>query len=234
MTVNEKVQLANTFVGSPAIWEQFDKKNAPQFAMAGAIGDKTIQTSIFTGQELIKNKIVKLPSREDYIGDFNDMVEGVYGARDSKAILDSALSIYAANSDAAIEGNYDSGDFEQAIRDATGGIGNINGFNLELPRNVDQDDFEEYIDFLQPQTIIDMGGIQNFDDDQAIDAIQESKIQSIGANQYVIIRNGMTLFSKKNPREPFIFSYSKDQADENKAGSIARANASTRASRARR
>ena len=215
MTPAEKIELATTLQASPSVWGQLDKKNAGQFAMAGATGDPQVMNAVFKGQELLKQKLVKSLKQDDYLSDFNDSVEGVYGPQDRRAILDSVLSHYASTSSSAIDGVMDGGDFEASIAAVTGGIAKVNGFNLELPRGVTEDSFEDFIDDLQPETITDMGGIANYSDEGAVEAIQQGRVRSVGSNQYMVETNGGTLFG--NNGEPFIFSYSLDTATTNTA-----------------
>jgi len=220
MTPAEKMELAITLQQAPAVWGQLDKKNAGQFAMAGASGDANVMTAIFKGQELLKEKLVKPLSQEDYLSDFNDYVEGVYGPEDRRAILDAAISYYSSSSSSAIDGTYDSGDFEAAIKAVTGGIGSINGYKVELPRGVDEDSFDEFIDNMQPEFIADAGGIANYSDSEAVEAIKQGRVRSIGANQYMVETDGGVLFD--NNGNPFIFSYSLDAATANIAISASR------------
>ena len=220
MTPDEKIFLATTLSQSPAIWGQLDKKNAGQFAMAGATGDYPVMSAIFKGQELLKQKLVKAPKQGDYLSDFNDYVEGVYGPKDRKAILDAAISHYSFTSSAAIDGDYDSGDFESSIEAVTGGISKVNGYKVALPRGVSDDDFDDFIDELQPETIEGMGGVANYSNDEAIKAIQRGRIRSIGDNQYMVETDGGTLFGDNG--EPFIFGYSLDTASTNNAISRSR------------
>jgi hypothetical protein len=215
MTPMEKIELATTLQQSPSVWGQLDKKNAGQFAMAGATGDMPVMSAIFKGQELLKQKLVKSLKQEDYLSDFNDAVEGVYGPQDRRAILDAVISHYSSTSSSAIDGGYDSGDFQSSLTAVTGGISKVNGFNLELPRGVDEDSFEDFIDDLQPETIESWGGIANYSNDSAIEAIQQGRIRSVGANKYMVETNGGTLFG--NDGKPFIFSYSVDTATTNTA-----------------
>ena len=215
MTPMEKIELATTLQQSPSVWGQLDKKNAGQFAMAGATGDMPVMSAVFKGQELLKQKLVTSPKKDEYLSDFNDMVEGVYGPQDRRAILDAALSHYASTSSSAIDGDYNKSDFESSLNAVTGGIAMINGFNLELPRGVSDDDFEDFIDNLQPETIEGMGGIARYSNDGAVDAIQQGRVRSVGANQYMVETNGGTLFG--NDGKPFIFSYSLDAATTNTA-----------------
>jgi hypothetical protein len=220
MTPMEKIELATTLQQSPSVWGQLDKKNAGQFAMAGATGDMPVMSAIFKGQELLKQKLVKSLKQDDYLANFNDAVEGVYGPQDRRAILDAVLSHYSSTSSNAIDGIYDNSDFEASLDAVTGGIAKVNGFRLELPRGVSDDDFDDYLDDLQPETIEDMGGIANYSNEGAIEAIQQGRIRSVGSNQYTVETNGGTLFG--NDGKPFIFSYSVDVATTNTAMAHAR------------
>ena len=78
---------------------------------------------------------------------------------------------------------------------------------------MDEDSFDEFIDTLQPETIADMGGIANYSDDEAVEAIKQGRVRRIGANQYMVVTNGGTLFGTDG--KPFIFSYSLDAATAN-------------------
>lgn len=224
MTPSEKVQLAMTFQDTPAVWGQLDKKNAGAFAMAGSTGDVQVMTDVFKGEELIANKLVKNLSPNDYLAEFEEMVEGIYGPHDRRALLDSVLKHYAATSANAVTGIYDAGDFENSLQAVSGGIAKINGFKIELPRGIDDDAFEDYVDNLQPDTIEALGGIANFTNEEAILAIQAGRIRNIGNNQYVIETGGGGFFTEKavttlfgRNGEPFIFSYNEDQAALNNA-----------------
>ena len=219
MTVQEKIQLAQTFQESPSVWGQLDKKNAGNFAMAGATGDIGVMTSVFKGQELISQKLVKNLSTTDYLPVFEDATEGVYEPRDKRALLDSVLSYYAATSASAVDGIFNEGDFQNAIQAVSGGIAEINGgmfggFKIELPRGVSQDDYQDFIDDLQPETIADWGGIDTYTNEQAVEAIQQGRIRNIGSNRYIVEVNGGTLFSNG---EPFEFSYDLDVVTTNQA-----------------
>ena len=89
-----------------------------------------------------------------------------------------------------------------------------------MPRGVSDDDFDDFIDELQPETIEGMGGVANYSNDEAIKAIQRGRIRSIGDNQYMVETDGGTLFGDNG--EPFIFGYSLDTASTNNAISRSR------------
>lgn len=215
MTAQEKIQLATTLGESLTVWGQLDKNNAGQFAMAGATGDSVVMTSIFNGQELLKAGLVTRVKPLDYLPAFNDFAEGVYEPKDRKAILDAAISHYSATSGGAIDGVFDQGDFEDSITAVSGGIGKVNGFRLELPRGLSEDDFEDFIDDIQPEFVAKAGGVANYTDAEAAEKIKNGRIRSIGTNQYIIETDGGTLFGVDGT--PFVLSYSLDEATTNAA-----------------
>jgi hypothetical protein len=65
-----------------------------------------------------------------------------------------------------------------------------------------------------------MGGIANYTDAEAAEAIKQGRVRSIGSNEYVVETNGGTLFN--NDGEPFIFSYTLDAAAANNALAVSR------------
>lgn len=214
MTVEEKIQMAETFVGAPEIWGQLSKKQATTFAMAGATGDTQLMRTVFKGQELIDSKTVKPIKPADYLSDFNDYVEGVYGPKDAQAVLKSAIAFYAQSSENK-DGTYSSGDFEDALEAVTGGIAKINGFKLELPRGVDEDDFEDFIDDIQPSTIEKLGGVQGLSSDRAAEVIKQARIRNIKSGEYIVQANNGTLM--KPDGTFFVIPWSTELAASNAA-----------------
>jgi len=73
---------------------------------------------------------------------------------------------------------------------------------------------------MQPEFIADAGGIANYSDSEAVEAIKQGRVRSIGANQYMVETDGGVLFD--NNGNPFIFSYSLDAATANIAISASR------------
>jgi hypothetical protein len=219
MTPIEKTQLAVTLSASPTVWGQVAKKNQGQFAMVGAIGDPTVMQTVFRGQELIENKLNLSLVKSDYMPVFDDMVEDIYGADDKRAILDSVLSHYAVTGD---NESFDSSDFESAIESVTGGVSKVNGFKVELPRGVDEDDFEDFIDDFHSSDVIDFGGVSGYTPQQASEAIQDGRIKSVGANRYHVLVNGTQKLMGTDGK-PFTITYSKEDAAEKKAFNITKA-----------
>ena len=210
MTPQEKTSLAQSLGQSTKVWEQLDKQNAGLFAMAGAIGDKQVMSAIFEGQNKISNKLVMLPDPSTYLSKFDEVVGDVYQGDDRKNMLTAVLSHYAATTEASIfnvDGLDDEG-FKASIQAVSGGIGKVNGGKVELPRGIDPDDFEDYIDEFTPDMVKSFGGVWSMSDEQAAKIIQDSAIVSVGANRYIAVRDGMML-THPDGKE---FTFSFDQA----------------------
>ena len=217
-TPEDKVNLALTLGPSQAIWKQLDKKNANVFAMAGAIGDRDVMTAIFKGQELFKQKLVKPPTYDNYIGaveQYIGPVGEVYNPEDYKTVIEAALAHQAATTESPslferLAPGPSPGTLEASLQAVTGGIARVNGFKLELPRGVDEGDFEDFVDNLQPEIIEEMGGLMHMKPDDARDA----QWQSIGDGRYYILSDGLIQLNKEG--EPFIVEYNEDFAERNK------------------
>lgn len=190
MTPRDKVALASALGSSEAVWAQLDKKNAGLFAMTGAIGDPVVMENVFKGQERLANKTATMPSQTDYLPAFDDFVGDVYAGRDRKAMMDAAIAYYAANSESD---GFDSGDFEDAIEAVSGGIGKINGKKVELPRGVDEDKFEDFIDYFSAESVADYGGVWSMTNEQAAEAIQDGQLVNVGSGRYAVIYKGARL-----------------------------------------
>lgn len=214
MTPVEKTSLANTLNEAPSVWGQIAEKNQPAFAMAGSTGDNQLMMNVFKGQELIAAKLVIAPKRTDYLPTLDDFVEDVYGAQDKSAIVSAAINHYAAT--ANDEGIFDEGKFEESLSAVTGGIGEINGSKLELPRGVEEDDFEDFIDNFTSEEVTKLGGVMGYSAEEAAEAIQNGRIKSIGANKYIVMVNGsQSLF--KLDGEPLTLEWTEERAADIKA-----------------
>jgi len=231
MTTPEKIQMAVTFQDSPGVWGQLSKKNAGAFAMAGASGDLVLMDSVFKGQELLDAGVVKAIRPADYLSDFHEVTGDIYNAEDQRDILKSAIAYYAQNAE-DVSGVYDSGNFEDALEAVTGGVANINGFKLELPRGVDEDDFDDLISDIQPETIDALGGVNGMSSERAAQLIPHARIRSVGNSQYRVELDGGALFDKDGL--PFIIEYTDELAASNKALDISKSRATRTASRSQR
>lgn len=211
MGPQSKTQLALTFGSSQAIWAQLDKQNAGLFAMTGAIGDPKVMENVFKGQQLQADKLVASVSSKDYLPAFNDHVDDIYVGSDRKQMLEASLAYYHATTK---EESFDSNDFEEAIDAVSGGIGKINGFKLELPRGVVEDDFEDFIDDMTPETIRQFGGVWSMTDEQAVETIKDAHVISEGSNRYRVLKDGAQLMGENG--EPFVFSFDQDAFNRDK------------------
>jgi hypothetical protein len=209
MTPKEKTSLALALGSSTKVWEQLDKQNAGLFAMAGAIGDRQVMSAIFEGQNIIANKTTEQALSSEYLPVFDDYAGGVYAGDDKRNMINAALAHYYATRK---NGIFDSGDFEKSIKAVSGGIGKVNGGKVELPRGIDQDDFEDYIDEFTPDMVKRFGGVWSMSDEQAASIIQDSAIVFVGANRYIAVRDGMKLI--KPDGTEFTFSFDKTLFDK--------------------
>jgi hypothetical protein len=220
MTVAEKVQLANTLNEAPAVWAQISPKNQQAFSMAGATGDNVLMATVFQGQELLKNKLVTAAKPSEYLSVSEDFLGDVYGVQDKTSILEAAKAHYASTA-----GNVDVFDidaWENSLSAVTGGIGEVNGNKIELPRGVDEDTFEDFIDEFSGLQVEALGGVLGFTDNQAANVIQNGKIKSVGANKYIVMANeSQALF--KADGEPLIIEYTQEQQAQQEAKKFVKA-----------
>jgi hypothetical protein len=208
MTADEKMTLASTLSPAPSVWKQIAGKNAGAFAMAGATGDPAVMKGIFKGAELIATKQVKSPASKDFsviANDYLGIAGEVYGVNDRKDVLAAALSHYAFTSSDKQEFNED--EFEASLEAVTGGIANVNGRKLELPRGVDADDFDDFIDEMQPETVELLGGLKYWGGDSS-KKIQDAEIVSEGDGTYSVMIDGLSQLNNKG--EPFTFKYTEE------------------------
>ena len=210
MTTDEKVALANTLNASPSVWGQISDKNQGAFSMAGATGDQPVMTSVFKGQELLQAKLAIPVKQADYQMNFDEQVEGVYGVQDRRDLLAATIAHYAATHP---DGEYDKSEFADSIEAVTGGIGEVNGFKVELPRGVDSETFEDFIDDIQPETIEALGGVQGVSNERAVELIQQSRVRNIKSGSYIIDYDGTQLWGNDN--KPFVIEWSEELLSRN-------------------
>jgi len=160
--------------------------------MAGATGDKNLMSIVFRGQELLKNKVVQAPSNTDYLMVTDEYLGDVYDPTDKAATIEAAKAHYAAT--AGNQAVFDEAAWDESLAAVTGGISEINGHKLELPRGVDEDSFENFIDSFSPSDVETFGGVMGYTNEQAAEVIQDAKIKSV---QALFKANG----------EPFVLSF---------------------------
>ena len=208
MSAQQKTDLANSFNPSSNIFAQLDQKGQGLFAMASSIGDETIMKEIFLGQDIINEETQgKLPV--NYKDIFNNLIGNSLPANASRQILDGALALEAYNKKISTQSS-----FEDSIQRVSGGIKKINNYKVLLPRGINQNTFQDYIDDFTPQNIESFGGIQGHTPEQAARAVSNGRIISLGSNRYAVMigkdKDVTAMIANDNPLlepQPFIFSY---------------------------
>ena len=205
MTAVEKTDLALMLKEAPTVWTHLDKHNAGLFAMAGATGDESVIQSIFEGEEMLRLKNVKPPSTQDALDTFEDYAGGIYAGRDKQAMIQAATAHYAATH-GHLEDGFDPDLFQESIEAVSGGIGEVNGGKVELPRGVDEGTFEDFIEQMTPDTVSQFGPVWSYTPEQAAEKIRDATIVSIGQNQYLAYTDGVALYNAET-RQPLVISF---------------------------
>ena len=229
MTVTEKIALAETLQQAPEIWGSIAGKNQAVFSQAGAIGDRNIMQRVFEGQEAIALKTVQSPSARDYLSPFEDYVGDVYGLEDKAATRDAALAYYAATQTPGLD--FDKDLFIDSIEAVTGGIAKVNGFKTQLPRGIDDNQFNEFIDAIDQQFIDENGGLGFIDpvtgtrnpypETYINDVIKNSEVTNKNNSEY-LFTNGSSVFVRMDNGQPFTFSYDVNVVARQKANKATR------------
>ena len=214
MTVPEKIALAETLQQAPEIWGSIAGKNQAVFSQAGAIGDRNIMQRVFKGQEAIAQGNVVAPRRSDYLSPFEDYVGEVYGSEDKAATREAALAYYAATQTPGED--FDKDLFLDSVEAVTGGIATVNGFKTQLPRGVDNDRFNKFIDAIDQEFIDENGGLGFIDpvtnhrrpypETYVNDVIKNSQVTNKNNAEY-LFTNGSSVFVRMDNGQPFTFSY---------------------------
>ena len=196
----EKAQVAlGLNAMPPEIWSQIADKDEGVFAAVSAIGDAMIAENVFEGQALIRDKLVEMPSTSEQAGVVNDVLGDVYGEADRRDIVAAARAYYAATvEDRAF---YDEDTFEAALQKITGGIAEINGFKVQLPRDMEEDEFDRLISNFTPEMVERFGGLQGMSNEEGAELIRDLALQSDGNNAYFPLQAGQTILNGNG--EPF-------------------------------
>ena len=198
MAPTDKATLAITLGGNEKTYQQLDKKNASMFAMLAARGDEDLANAVFMGEELIKTKQVSIPKRSDYaelVDEYLGEAGDVYGIEDRATIIKTALNYYASMGDP----EYNENSLEKALEAVTGGIGEINDSKVELPRDVPESLFEDFVDSLQPETILKAGGLLH---PFPIEKVRDARFVSLGDSRYALEIGGKRQYNKD--RDQFV------------------------------
>jgi len=196
----EKAQVALGLSAMPAeVWSQIADKEEGVFAAVSAIGDATIAENVFEGQALIRDKLVEMPSTSEQAGVVNDVLGDVYGEADRRDIVSAARAYYAATvEDRAF---YDESTFKDALQKITGGVAEINGFKVQLPRDMEEDEFDRLISNFTPKMVERFGGLQGMSNEEGAELIRDLALQSDGNNVYFPLQAGQTILN--NDGQPF-------------------------------
>lgn len=185
----------------PQVWEQLagqGRGKASQFAMAGAVNDIPVATAIFQGQFKI-DEGAPLPNKNElysiYKNKVGDLYElpGSFGENDA-IVFRAALAHYAetrTSPETQIGGDVTS-EFQASIDAVTGGVGEYNNFTYQLPRGMEEDDFNNAIErfgidtleYLAPEGLIGFTPDQYGGDSGALAVLKRSRIRSISNDTY--------------------------------------------------
>lgn len=185
----------------PQIWEQLagqGRGKASQFAMAGAVNDIPVATAIFQGQFKI-DEGAPLPNKNElysiYKNKVGDLYElpGSFGENDA-LVFRAALAHYAETrtSPETQIGSDVTSEFQASIDAVTGGVGEYNNFTYQLPRGMEEDDFNNAIErfgiasleYMAPEGLIGFTPDQYGGENGALAVLKRSRIRSISSNTY--------------------------------------------------
>jgi len=136
--------LGNVKKYSPNIFSQIDRAGGDSkvFAMVSAIGDFNIAKQVFDGQDQQKQGVVDKPTETETRTVFESVMGPpgeIYDADDYKTMQEVALAHYAATRIDRV--NFVASELEASIQAVSGGIGEYNGYKVELPRGVNEETF---------------------------------------------------------------------------------------------
>lgn len=189
------------------VFSQIGEKGGHMFAQAGGIalsGAPLVSEQVLKGQEMLRDGTAKNPSMNDYLDVFNDYVGEVYEGVNRSSTLEATIAHYAAKNKTI----FDRGDFLDSLKDVTGGVAEVNGNKVQLPRNTHRRDFDRYLDRFTPEAVEFFGGVEGISNENVADMIQRGVPISVGDNQYEILFNGSKIW--KNENERFVISFYQD------------------------
>ena len=144
----------------------------------------------------------------------------MFGPDDQRAILDTAKAVYAEIAPTGSEGDFDSDAWETALEQVTGGMGEINGQRVVIPRGTDPDILQDYVDGFDADKVRQFGGVAGYSDEEAARLINDAPWRSVGPGQYRVNIGNTTLFTPEG--KPFIVTYDESTAMDQKAREYSR------------
>ncbi len=207
MTVKEKVVLAgNLNVDETGrVFEQLAEKDSGIFPQVAAIGDEDLMAAIFTGDDEIKKGNLTAISKKNYIEDFDAYIGETHGIDDKAELRRLSEALYAQlyRTD-----EYDKSNFVNVLNTITGGVVDINNNRTLLPRGVDENQFDNFIENFSPEGVATLGGVQNYTDEQAAELIQhpETVWEAVKSGSY-IVRTRFGYLIEKDSNKPLVIPY---------------------------
>jgi hypothetical protein len=193
--ISKKLEFMDAVIKSApnkvnAVFNQLRKKGASTFSYAASMmaeNKPEVARGILRGQELLKEV-----GTQDYVKEYKTTVASKVGnamvfaaPEDFGALVDSSLaySLFLAEKKGDITDLRGLSE-RQGINDLTNGMHKRNGQDFFLPQNVDQDDFDEWID--DTLTTADFSNVKGFTPEQALNYIQGDKVRivSVGTGKY--------------------------------------------------
>ena len=203
MTSGQKVKLVtdvNEAFGMDAAKDVFTQlsmeKESGAWAHIGTIDDPMTQKFILRGNEIRKeHKGIIQNKTQDFLPEIISRIGGTtaYFNVNNRASVESAILdayAYLADRDSEWDEPYDEKRMDEAVGMATnGGLMEVNDIIVQRPsRDVDSDDFEDWLDDLSPDYVAQLGGVEGYQDQDIVDYIRGGRIKlmSHGPNQYML------------------------------------------------
>jgi len=203
-TPTQKTKIVGILGKDSAAFGQIAGNNQGVFAQVAALGNPQVMDVVFRGQEQVAQKLhYPLKASDRYQQDFDKIVGNVYGSRDKRDVLDTALNYYYGMNPGDI---YNSALFAQSVQAVTGGISSIRGHQTQLPQNVSGADLDAYFSLMTLDQL-EREGVYQEDVDIGLsfttaftpyretygmeDVVKGGQIKAIaGADQYVVYHKG--------------------------------------------
>ena len=195
---------------SSGLYEELNDAGAEMFAVAAAIGDPVVASAMFAGKD--RTPLIE-DQRRSFAEVFDEKVGDVFTFEGSTADnrelnLQASIAVYQAIRDDQLE--FDEKAFEKALTMVTGGIGERDGFKVELPRGVEQGAFNQAFDVVDAEMLKELApeGFAGMTYEQAAIRIGQSRIRSTNNNEYTPIfkTTDQNMFMLRNG-QPFIFQW---------------------------
>lgn len=203
MTSGQKVKFVtdvNESFGMDAAKDMFTQlsmeKESGAWAHIGTIDDPMTRKFILRGNEIRKeHKGIIQNKTQDFLPEIISKIGGTtaYFNVNNRASVESAILdayAYLADRDNEWDEPYDEKRMDEAIGMATnGGLMEVNDIIVQRPsRDVDSDEFEEWLDKVSPDYIAQLGGVEGYQDQDIVDYIRDGRIKLIshGPNQYAL------------------------------------------------